>query len=270
MIKIGTSGFTFRDWIGAFYPTGLPRGRMLEYYARHFDLVEINASYYRIPTRSTFKRMADVTPENFGFVVKTFKGMTHDRNCDDATYAQFHQSVQPLRDAKKLIGFLAQFPWSFKFSHQNLNYIQRLKENFAGDSLHIEFRNDTWLRDDVFNKLENSDIGFCMVDEPPLDGLLPPVTKTTTDIGYVRFHGRNTVDWWHPRKGSDRYNYDYSDDELAEWMPKINELLKRCKFILIFFNNCHFGRAPKNAERMMELLDIKKPFLSSSQGELPL
>ena len=99
-------------------------------------------------------------------------------------------------------------------------------------------------------------MGYCVVDEPRLEGLVPPVVEATCDTGYVRFHGRNDMDWWRPRPGSDRYLYDYSERELAGWVPKIERLASQCDRVLLFFNNCHFGNAPKNAETMKKLLGI--------------
>lgn len=259
MIRIGTSGYSFRDWVGPFYPAGTHPGGMLEYYARKFDVAEINATYYRVPPPRTFDGMAKRTPDRFGFVVKTHRSMTHERDCGSDGYRRLHEAVEPLRSAGKLLGFIAQFPYGFKFSRGNLDYLAGLKENFPGEHLHVEFRNRTWLRESVFIALEAGKIGFCMVDEPPLKGLLPPVVRATTPVAYVRFHGRNTEDWWRPRKGSDRYNYDYSEGELSEWIGKIRELEKKCECVLLFFNNCHFGRAPRNAERMAALLGFEVP-----------
>ncbi|MFH1540139.1 MAG: DUF72 domain-containing protein [bacterium] len=259
MIRIGTSGYSFRDWVGPFYPAGTHPGKMLEFYAKKFNVVEINATYYRVPPPRTFEGMARRTPDRFGFVVKTHKGMTHDRNCDTEGFRRLHDAVEPLREAGKLLGFVAQFPYGFKFSRGNLDYLIRLKENFSNEHFHVEFRNRTWLRESVFIALESSGIGFCMVDEPPLKGLLPPVARATTRVAYVRFHGRNKDDWWHPREGSDRYNYDYSNEELSEWVDPILKIEKKNDCVLLFFNNCHFGRAPRNAERMAALLGLDIP-----------
>ncbi|MEW5946399.1 MAG: DUF72 domain-containing protein [bacterium] len=269
MVRIGTSGYSFRDWVGVFYPDGTPPGKMLEFYAKNFNVAEVNSTYYRIPPPGVFAGMARRTPDGFHFVVKTHKSMTHSRDFDADALAVFNAAVQPLRDAGKLLGFLAQFPWSFRFAPPNLDYIRRLRDSFRAQSLHVEFRHDSWLRDDVFETLCAADIGFCMVDEPRLEGLIPPVARATTATAYVRFHGRNSTDWWRPRKGSDRYNYDYSDGELLEWVPAIKRLDGECDTVLLFFNNCHFGRAPRNAERMARILGIElRP--PPRQGELPM
>jgi uncharacterized protein YecE (DUF72 family) len=156
-----------------------------------------------------------------------------------------------------LKGLLAQFPWSFKFSPDNLRYIIDGKNYFGDTPLFVEFRHNSWDRPEVYASLNNSAIGFCSVDEPPLRDMFPPLAKATTPVGYVRFHGRNTIDWWHPRKGSDRYNYSYKKEELAEWLNKIEKLRRETEKVYLFFNNCHHGQAVKSAKLMHELLQLE-------------
>lgn len=252
-IRIGTSGYSFVDWVGTFYPRGTPRGKMLDEYVRHFDVVEINSSHYRIPTASMFARMEAKTPPGFEFMVKLFQGMTHRAEDDPAMYADFAASVAPLKDAGKFAGYLAQFPWQFKKSAESEDRLAALRGRLPGDPLFVEFRHDSWIEAPTFEFLREHDIGYCSVDEPHLQGLVPPVAAATTDVGYVRFHGRNARDWW-GKGGGDRYNYDYKADELLEWTQKIHKLEEKVKKVYAFFNNCHAGHAARNAELMMELL----------------
>lgn len=255
-IRIGTSGYSFKDWKGAFYPEGLKSGRQLEYYSNYFDVAEINVSYYRIPPPGAFADMAARTDADFGFVVKLHNSMTHERGGDLQPFEDFKRAVRPLAESGKLIGLLAQFPWSFRNNEDNRSYLDWLRLKFEEYRLFAEFRHDSWIVDETFDRLKELRIGYCAVDEPLLEGLVPPVVKATSDIGYIRFHGRNDRDWWRARPGSDRYLYDYSEKELEEWAPKIRSLASRTGQVLLFFNNCHFGNAPKNARAMKKLLGL--------------
>ena len=252
-IRVGTSGYSFADWVGEFYPKGTPRNRMLDEYVKHFDVVEINSSYYRIPTTSMFARMAEKTPEGFEFVVKLFRGMTHDIEDDRSMYQEFTASVEPLKDADKFGGYLAQFPWKFKRSKATAAHIAELRKRLGEDPLFVEFRHDSWVKGKTFELLRDLDIGYCCVDEPQLKGLVPPVVAATADTGYVRLHGRNARTWW-GKGGGDRYDYDYNSEELSEWADKMLELESKVKKVYAFFNNCHAGHAARNAELMIEML----------------
>lgn len=252
-IRIGTSGYSFVDWVGSFYPPGTPRGGMLDEYVRHFDTVEINSSYYRIPSADMFARMEAKTQPGFEFMVKLFQGMTHKTEDDSAMYRDFAASVVPLKDAGKFAGYLAQFPWQFKKTAEAEDRLAALRDRLPGDPLFAEFRHDSWIEAATFEFLREKGIGYCSVDEPRLAGLVPPVAVATTDVAYVRLHGRNARDWW-GKGGGDRYNYDYKAEELVEWTQKMHTLEEKVKKVYAFFNNCHAGHAARNAELMMELL----------------
>ena len=252
-IRVGTSGYSFTDWVGSFYPAGTRRGKMLEEYVRHFDVVEINSSYYRIPTAEMFDRMERRTPDGFEFVVKLFKGMTHEIEDDGDMYGAFTDSVGPLVDAGKFGGYLAQFPWKFKNGKLAQAHLAGLRNRLGDAPLFVEFRHDSWMADETFELLRDLDIGYCAVDEPQLKGLVPPVVAATTDLGYVRLHGRNADNWW-GRGGGDRYDYDYNEEELSEWSGKLLDLEGKVKKVYAFFNNCHAGHAARNAELMIEML----------------
>jgi len=252
-IRVGTSGYSFADWIGPFYPAGTPRGKMLDEYVHHFDVVEINSSYYRIPTVQMFERMNEKTPAGFEFIVKLFRGMTHEIEDNPSMYRDFLESVVPLKDASKFGGFLAQFPWKFKNSKDAKAHLVELRKRLGEDPLFVEFRHDSWMKKDTFEFLRDLGVGYCSVDEPQLKGLIPPTVVATTDEGYVRLHGRNARNWW-GKGGGDRYDYDYSRDELSEWAGKMLELESKVKKVYAFFNNCHAGHAARNAELMIDML----------------
>jgi uncharacterized protein YecE (DUF72 family) len=252
-IRIGTSGYSFADWVGTFYPAGTSRGRMLDEYVRHFDVVEINSSYYRVPQAKMFERMESKTPPGFEFIVKLYKGMTHEIEEDPSLYRAFADAVVPLKEAGKFAGLLAQFPWKFKNEDRAQGHLRFLRKKFPDDPLFIEFRHDSWIEQATFDLLRGLDLGYCSVDEPQLKGLVPPMAVATTDTGYVRFHGRNSKNWW-GKGGGDRYDYDYNGEELAQWSEKLFKLEEKVKKVYAFFNNCHAGHAANNAELMIEML----------------
>jgi uncharacterized protein YecE (DUF72 family) len=252
-IRIGTSGYSFADWIGTFYAAGTPRNLMLDEYVRHFDVVEINSSYYRVPDARMFERMERKTPPGFEFVVKLYKGMTHEIDDDPTVYQSFTDAIAPFKDAGKFVGYLAQFPWKFRNSPEARAHLETLREGLGSEPLFVEFRHDSWVVPGTFDFLRAREIGYCSVDEPNLKGLVPPFVEATTDAGYVRLHGRNARNWW--GKGGDRYDYDYSREELSEWSDKLLSLEEKAKKVYAFFNNCHAGHAARNAELMIEMLE---------------
>jgi len=201
MILIGTSGYSFPDWVGPFYPPGTERGKMLDHYVRHFPTVEVNATYYRIPPPSTLHAMERKTPPGFEFVVKAHHDMTHERSLDPELYRSFERSVDPLLAAGKLSGILAQFPYAFRRTRENEKFLGELKERLPEVPLFIEFRHGSWVRDDLFPWLEEQGLGYVSVDEPDLPGLVPPIARVTGPLGYVRLHGRNKTNWWQPDGG---------------------------------------------------------------------
>jgi uncharacterized protein YecE (DUF72 family) len=256
MILLGTSGYSFDDWVGPFYPAGLRKGDFLTFYAERFPAVEVNSTYYRIPSPSVLYQMERKTPERFEFVVKLNQAMTHESSRDMAIYDQFREILRPLKDPGKFGGLIAQFPWGFKDSPKNRDHLAFLRERFPADPLFIEFRHISWINEEVIALLRRLELGYVAVDEPQLPGLVPPVVHKTTGIGYVRFHGRNAKDWWGRGGGGDRYDYLYNEDEIREWTDKIRTLEADTSKTYVFFNNCHAGRAIQGArmlERLMEL-----------------
>jgi uncharacterized protein YecE (DUF72 family) len=254
MLVIGTSGFSYRDWKGVFYPDDIKRTGELAYYAGRFPAVEINTTYYGIPKPDTFRRMAETVPEGFEFVVKANKATTHDFADADIRGA-FLESVRPLREAGKFSGVLAQFPWGFKNGEPNRRYLAGLADAYRDGPLFVEFRHNSWNREEVFRFL--GDIGACYVsvDEPQIGDMMPPVARATGNTGYIRFHGRNASAWW--GDSADRYNYFYQPGELEEWMERVEALEKTVWKLYAFFNNCHQGYAVRNALMFREMVEKK-------------
>jgi uncharacterized protein YecE (DUF72 family) len=253
-IKIGTSGYSFQDWVGPFYPAGIEKGKMLDYYINHFSTVEINSTYYRIPHPAVMANIERKTPKEFEFIVKTPDILTHKRVDIESKLPEFLECLKPMQDSGKLKGLLAQFPYSFRFSAANLEYIKQCREILNPNPLYVEFRHDSWVNREMYNSLKESQIGYVAVDEPQLAGLIKPDLFSTTNAAYIRLHGRNAQQWW--KGGALRYDYNYSDKELQEWKEKIEKMKGKAGKVFVFFNNCHLGQAVKNARQMMNMLNL--------------
>jgi uncharacterized protein YecE (DUF72 family) len=253
-ILVGTSGYSFRDWVGPFYPESMKPSRHLEFYTRQFAALELNVSHYRVPDAPMLARIARRTPPGFHFTVKLHKTMTHDRTLE--TIEPFRAALEPLRRAGKLDGLLAQFPYAFRRDAPAERHLETLRERFPEAPMFAEFRHDSWLKPDLADWLRERRIGYVIVDEPRLQHLLPPVSLLTGEDAYVRFHGRNQETWWNG--GHRRYDYAYKEQELREWVSKIAELAQQARRTYLFFNNCHAGHAAHSAKLMQDLLRQQK------------
>jgi uncharacterized protein YecE (DUF72 family) len=267
-VLLGTSGFSYADWKGHFYPPGTKPGQMLPFYARVFPTVEINATYYRPPTAATMFGMMNKVPEGFEFVVKAHQDMTHSGEFIPEAFAQFREALAPLTDSGMLGCILAQFPWGFRRTPENEEYLARLRDGLEDLPVVVEFRNAEWVADEVFSLLSRLGLGFCSVDEPRLKGLLPPIAVATAPIGYVRFHGRNAKQWWRHEESWQRYNYLYTKDELREWVPKVEQIAADTDKTFLFFNNHYEGQAAQNARQMAQLLNLELPLELPTQPTL--
>jgi uncharacterized protein YecE (DUF72 family) len=249
---IGTSGFSYNDWVGPFYPEGTKRPEMLAYYAGQFPLVELDFTYYQMPG------LVRKSPARFLFAVKANQKITHDVSLSpaekQAVSQSFNQSLIPLREEGKLACILLQFPQSFHCSDFNRDFLGNFKTWLPETPLVVEFRHRSWVNDATFSFLKEMNYNFCCVDEPDLPGLFPPLAVTTGEIAYLRFHGRNKEKWWNYKEAGERYDYLYSDGELREWLPKLRKMETESKTVMVLFNNCHFGQAARNALKMQKLL----------------
>jgi len=268
MIYIGTSGFSYEDWKGHFYPEEIEKKDMLAFYSRQFSAVEINSTYYTIPGAVTFQGLARKTPEDFKFSVKAHKDMTHSETFSGSVFRDFTSAIKPLEDAGKLGCVLAQFPWSFKRTVQNEERLQDFRNEMAYLPVVIEFRNAEWVQQETFELLRDLDFGFCCVDEPALHGLMPRVAAATSSIGYVRFHGRNAKNWWKHEEAWQRYDYLYTEQELSEWVPKVRSIAEQTETTYLFFNNHYQGKSAQNARMFAGMLGIELP--TSGTEQLPL
>ncbi|MBW1999586.1 MAG: DUF72 domain-containing protein [Deltaproteobacteria bacterium] len=238
--RVGTSGWNYRHWKGIFYPEEIPQAKWLEYYARHFDTVEVNATFYRLPAPSTFENWYARTPEGFLWSVKGNKYITHTRRLSEPgePIERLYKGVECLRE--KLGPILFQLPPSLSFDRSLFeSFCKELRPSFQHA---LEVRHQSWLDDDAFRVMERYNIAFCISDTA---GRYPYQEIVTADFIYVRLHGSKKL-----------YASCYTEEELKEWADKIRKWGKR---LFIYFDNDYEGFAVKNAARLKELLGIGNP-----------
>ena len=276
---------------GEFYPkTARTAEARLNYYAEHFNTVEVDSTYYAIPTKQNAYLWAQRSPEDFLFHIKVYGVMTghavdprslppdiraelpaldkgqkyvyvRDPELVRAIFDKFMEALYPLVNAGKLGVFVFQFPPWFTFKEKHLEYILSCKHKAGRTPVAVEFRHGSWYfpvaREKVFHFLRKNQIIHVVADEPQYGTLatVPFVPQTTADIGYYRLHGRNKENWL--KKGIEtslRYAYEYSEEELKEFLPHVEISAKTAITTYVMFNNCHGGSAMRNAEKMKVLL----------------
>ncbi|MFP4589675.1 MAG: DUF72 domain-containing protein [Candidatus Acetothermia bacterium] len=270
MIKVGTSGYSYRDWVGEFYPRGTQSKDFLKLYSQFFTVTEINSTYYRVPDPSMFTGMLRKAPSDFEFVVKLSKQFTHERDKIESVADSFKRGIQPLIATDRLVALLAQFPYSFKPNSESFDHLKKIRHIFSDLHINVEFRNRFWIQDDTFRFLENNNLGYVCVDMPNLRNLVPPVARATFEPAYVRFHGRVRENWWDPPEPYMRYDYQYEEEELSPWVKKIEKLETSIGTVTVFFNNHFAGQSAKNAVMMAEMLELSPPEIATSPKQMKL
>ena len=270
-VRVGTSGWSYPTgdgtWNGIFYPAKgrRPRGSgkfdELRFYAEHFDTVEVNSSFYRIPSVATTRSWAQRTPASFEFALKLFQKFTHPEmflkatgsdplDLDQKDVDEFRTALEPLANAGKLGPLLAQFPASFKNEPDARGYLEWLVERFREYELAVELRHRSWSDDpvDTLQLLGAFGAAWVQIDEPKFrlsirQNLLPNV-KT---FYYLRLHGRNAAQWWKHEKSEDRYNYLYSTSELKPIADAVKEASREVKKAYLYANNHFSAKSVTNA-----------------------
>lgn len=271
MIYLGTSGYSYDDWVGPFYPEGTKKNEFLDYYKQHFDTTELNFTYYRMPTAGMLANIGNKVEAGFLFSVKMPGEITHEREDDPLSALEtFKEALAPLKDEDKFGCVLAQFPYSFHATPENEDYIRKLREGLGETRAVVEFRNRDWVTEDTFDLLHENGLGFCCVDQPQFKSLLPPIAIATGPVAYVRFHGRNYKKWWQHDEAWERYDYMYKAEELQEWVPRITALdeQKETELTLIYMNNHWQGQAPASASLLGEQLQEAGAKLSQPPPDL--
>jgi len=260
-IRVGTSGYTFDDWKGLVYPKTL-KGSALPYYAKLFDCVEINTTFYRVPPPSLFEGMLKQVPDDFVFLVKLPKEMTHERDAFERVAVPFAESVLPLLRSGQLGGLLAQFPFSFKLEAAALSHLEKLADALVGHGVpvNVEFRHGSWLDESAYRFLKGHGLGFINVDLPELEGLPGRTNVVTSNVAYYRLHGRNKANWWKETGNPhDRYDYSYTEGQLDEWAAKARDAAGRADVAYVLTNNCRLGQSVISALMLARKLDLPAP-----------
>ncbi|HOV94465.1 MAG TPA: DUF72 domain-containing protein [Spirochaetales bacterium] len=254
-LRIGTSGYDYPEWEGRFYRQGVGRSEYLGEYSEVFDTVELNFSYYNMPKAQRMQELLSRTRRPIDFAVKANKALTHvvDPASWDGSVREFSLGLEPLAAAGRLCAVLFEFPYSFHYEENERRYLDKVLRAFAAFPLAVEFRNAQWLNARVIEGLRARDVALCALDMPRLEGL-PPVSDlvTSSKLAYVRFHGRNEAMWWDGDNAS-RYDYLYSKDELAGWIPRIETMSTQTQRLRIYFNNHKGANAAFNARDFTRL-----------------
>lgn len=263
-VLIGTSGYDHPELKGSFYPSDLPRKDFLQFYSTKFNALEINSTFYGMPTAQRMLSFWERSEGRVKFSVKLTRLLTHeiDRNWKNSAL-EFRQAVTSIQEKDALSTILIQFPESFHYTSENRFYLADLIKTFEGFPVVIEFRHRDWIKESVFAGLEARGAGIVFCDMPQLKNLPNGFALKTPFIGpnaYIRLHGRNTNGWYaggENGKDTPRYDYEYSESELNSFLPIIEKALQEGKNVQMFFNNHPKGIGFKNAMQLKQMLNIK-------------
>jgi uncharacterized protein YecE (DUF72 family) len=263
MIRIGPAGWSYEDWEGIVYPPKKgARFDPLAYLCEYFDTIELNNTFYRIPTPQMAKSWVKRVQANpkFRFAAKLYRNFSHDREkIIGEDEAAFKAGVSPLLESNLLGALLLQFPYSFHYTESNLNYLKGVAEKFREYPLVLEIRHASWDRASAYKFLRENRIGFCNIDQPRVSYSIGPTKKVTGPVGYVRLHGRNAKDWFREEAGRDaRYDYLYNEFELFEICERIKLIAKESEATYVITNNHYRGQAICNALEIKAKLEGKK------------
>jgi uncharacterized protein YecE (DUF72 family) len=236
-VWIGTSGWHYKHWVGNFYPPRLPSSRMLAHYIQHFDTVELNNTFYKLPAKTSLLTWRDSTPLHFHFAVKGSRFLTHMKKLNNAEEGlnRFLESVDVLNP--KLGPILFQLPPNWELNLDRLAAFVALLSRYRRCA--FEFRNPTWNTPKTYDLLGQYNMAYCIFD---LNGYLSPL-QVTADFSYIRLHGPGG-----------KYQGSYSEAALEEWSRKIKNWSKKLAAVYVYFDNDDSGYAPRDALRLKALL----------------
>ncbi|MGD8505393.1 MAG: DUF72 domain-containing protein [Candidatus Bathyarchaeota archaeon] len=246
-LLLGCSGWYYKDWVGPFYKEKTES--KLAAYSKVFKTAEIDSSFYAYPSKGMVMGWLRYTKPDFIYSAKLPRVITHKKKLDlnldvEKDLQRFCKLMEPLQLNGKLGCLLAQLPPSLKFDLQIMeDFLSVFPSKFR---LAVEFRDESWLREETWRLLERYNVAYTIVDEP----LLPADVKVTSDIAYVRWHGRGEYPW---------YNYHYRKEELEQWVPKVEETVRKAETTFGYFNNHYHAYAVKNCIEMMDMLSVVTP-----------
>ncbi|HEV7218949.1 MAG TPA: DUF72 domain-containing protein [Terriglobales bacterium] len=269
-IRIGTAGWSYKDWDGVFYPSGMQRRKEhpLEYLAQCFDLVEINTSFYghiKPELAKLWARRVSSNP-NFVFTAKLHRSFTHSPlavmeptsaasikpNDEDERLAR--EGLEALASTGKFGALLIQFPISFKNTSLNREYVEVLLRQFIEYPRVLEVRHSSWDNPETLASFTQNNVAFCNIDQPLIGKSIQPTEYVTSGIAYVRMHGRNYDQWFESENRDDRYNYLYKQSELTGWKEKIERISKKAEVTYVVANNHFEAKAGVNALQLKHML----------------
>ncbi len=269
-VRIGTAGWSYKDWEGIVYPHGIRKTEHpAAYLARFFDVIEINTSFYghiRPELGKLWCNKAAAVNPDFLFTAKLHQSFTHSPNAvmeptSAATLAPNPEDERLAREGLdsiagegRLGALLMQFPVSFKNTNPNRDYLEGLLGRFGGFPRVVEVRHSSWNNEGILRYFAQQGVAFCNIDQPVLGKSLAPTAHATAPLGYVRLHGRNYDQWFDPPTGADRYNYLYSEAELAGWQKTIQSLAAKTERVFVITNNHFEGKAAVNALQLKHAL----------------
>jgi uncharacterized protein YecE (DUF72 family) len=278
MIRIGTAGWSYKDWDGVLYPPEVTRKKVhpVEFLARYFDVVEINTSFYghiRPELGRLWCRKAEAVNPNFLFTAKLHRSFTHSPlavmeptsaasirpNDEDEKLAR--EGLDSLASEGKLGALLIQFPVSFKNTSLNREYLEQLLRQFIEYPRVVEVRHSSWDNPETIAEFMRQNVGFCNIDQPLLGRSLAPTEHVTSGIGYVRLHGRNYEHWFDDSEDAnrnDRYNYLYKPAEMEKWKQRVEIIAQKAERTFVVANNHFQAKAAVNALELRHLLSGKK------------
>jgi uncharacterized protein YecE (DUF72 family) len=261
---IGTAGWIYDDWAGIFYPIARPRGfQPLAYYARFFNFAEVNATFYRVmpPSAAEAWCRAVAFRPDFAFSLKLWQGLTHERpaTLPEREVGTIRALCDVLAAQGRLASILMQFPWSFRATPENADYLQRLLEALAPLPCTVEIRHAGWHTPEFFALLREHGATFCNIDQPLLRDCAPPSSVATAPLGYLRLHGRNAANWFREKvgaavgahavkaTGTERYDYYYPPAEVEEMARLAEALAAQASRVAVTTNNHYRGQAAADA-----------------------
>jgi uncharacterized protein YecE (DUF72 family) len=257
----GPSGWSYPHWNGVVYPRLKPRTfHPLDELSRYFDAVEINTSFYQPlqPELTSLWLKKVAGNPKFLFTVKLGRRFTHDRSLSPPETARFKEGLWPLLRAHKLGCVLMQFPWTFRYTAENREFLIALRRAFHEFPLVAEMRHGSWLHEEALGTLIDHHIGFANIDQASYTKATPPSSVLTSSIGYVRLHGRNPQDWEREFGRASQaiapHDYLYSPSELLEWKQRIQEIREHAAAMFVFANNDAGGKSVVNALQLSEML----------------
>jgi len=262
VVRCGPAGWSYSHWDGVVYPQPKPRGfHRLEYLAKYFDAVEIDMSRSG-PVRTEAARLwlskVEGNPR-FRFTANLHRRFTHERLLDDSEVEEFGRCLRVLQWEGRLGCLLMQFPWAFRFTEENRDYLIRLRRAFHQFPLVAEMRHRSWLHEEALGTLIDYQIGFSNIDQPDHFGATPATALLTSGVGYIRLHGRGNGEWFRqfePTKRLPQRDYLYTAGELVEWKKRTEQIRRFADTVFVITTNDGGGRSVVNSLELQALFGL--------------